>query len=69
MIRSMIIHSSLPESLWGKAWKTAVYILNMVLRKAVPKTHMNFEHERSLVLDNYTFGVILLWRGLIGTMK
>ncbi|KAL5555215.1 hypothetical protein UlMin_037451 [Ulmus minor] len=28
IVRSMISHSSLPESLWGEALKTAVYILN-----------------------------------------
>ena len=37
MVRSMISHSSLPESLWGEALKTAVYILNMVPSKAVNK--------------------------------
>ncbi|PKU85930.1 Retrovirus-related Pol polyprotein from transposon TNT 1-94 [Dendrobium catenatum] len=38
MARSMISHSSLPESLWGEALKTAVYILNRVPSKAVTKT-------------------------------
>jgi len=38
MVRSMISHSSLPESLWGEALKTAVYILNRVPSKAVNKT-------------------------------
>ncbi|RVW13581.1 Retrovirus-related Pol polyprotein from transposon TNT 1-94 [Vitis vinifera] len=38
MVRSMISHSTLPESLWGKAIKTAVYILNRVPSKAVAKT-------------------------------
>ncbi|KAK8948501.1 hypothetical protein KSP39_PZI005632 [Platanthera zijinensis] len=38
MVRSMIAHTSLPESLWGEALKTAVYILNRVPSKAVPKT-------------------------------
>jgi transposase InsO family protein len=38
MVRSMISHSSLPESLWGEALKTAVYILNRVPSKAVTKT-------------------------------
>ena len=38
MVRSMISHSSLPNSLWGKALKTAVYILNRVPSKAVNKT-------------------------------
>ncbi|RVW22573.1 Retrovirus-related Pol polyprotein from transposon TNT 1-94 [Vitis vinifera] len=38
MIRSMISHSTLPESLWGEAIKTTVYILNRVPSKAVAKT-------------------------------
>jgi len=38
MVRSMISHSTLPESLWGEALKIAVYILNRVLSKAVNKT-------------------------------
>ncbi|RDX70112.1 hypothetical protein CR513_50683, partial [Mucuna pruriens] len=37
MVRSMISHSSLPESLWGEALKTAVHILNRVPTKAVNK--------------------------------
>ncbi|XP_074336653.1 uncharacterized protein LOC141673816 [Apium graveolens] len=38
MVRSMISHSSLPESLWGDALKTATYILNRVPSKAVDNT-------------------------------
>ena len=38
MVRSMISHSSLPESLWGEALKTVVCILNRVPSKAVAKT-------------------------------
>ncbi|KAF7835913.1 Retrovirus-related Pol polyprotein from transposon TNT 1-94 [Senna tora] len=38
MVRSMISHSSLPDSLWGEALKTAIYILNRVPIKAVTKT-------------------------------
>jgi len=38
MVRSMITHSSLPESLWGEALKIAVYIINRVPSKAVAKT-------------------------------
>ncbi|RVW84840.1 Retrovirus-related Pol polyprotein from transposon TNT 1-94 [Vitis vinifera] len=37
MVRSMISHSTLPESLWGEAVKTAVYILNRVPSKVVAK--------------------------------
>ena len=38
MVRSMICHSNLPESLWGEALKTAAYILNRVPTKAAAKT-------------------------------
>ena len=38
MVRSMRSNSKLPESLWTEALKTAVYILNRVPTKAVPKT-------------------------------
>ena len=38
MVRSMIGHSTLLESLWAEAIKTAVYILNKVPSKAVAKT-------------------------------
>ena len=38
MVRSMLGSSKLPKSLWTEALKTAVYILNRVPTKAVPKT-------------------------------
>jgi len=38
MVRSMICHSNLPESLWGKTLKTTTYILNKVPTKAVVET-------------------------------
>ena len=38
MVRSMMSYSSVPISLWGEALKTAMYILNKVPSKAVPKT-------------------------------
>jgi len=37
MMRSMVSHSSLPESLWGEALMTAAYILNRVPSKVVNK--------------------------------
>ena len=37
-MRSMVSHSSLLESLWGEALKTATYILNRVTSKVVNKT-------------------------------
>lgn len=38
MVRSMLSNSNLPKSLWNEALKTAVYILNWVPSKIVPKT-------------------------------
>ena len=38
MVRSMINYSTLPISLWMEALKTAIYILNRVPSKSVPKT-------------------------------
>ena len=38
MMRSMFSYSSLPISFWGYARQTAVYILNLVPSKFVPKT-------------------------------
>ena len=34
----MLIHSSLPEFLWGEVLRIAAYILNQVPSKSVPKT-------------------------------
>ena len=41
MIRSMLINLTLPVSLWMYALKTAMYLLNRVPSKAIPKTHLN----------------------------
>ena len=38
MVKSMYSNSKLPESLWTKALKMTVYILNRVPTKVVPKT-------------------------------
>ena len=38
MVRSMMSYSTLPLSLWMEALKTAIYILNRVPSKSVPKT-------------------------------
>ena len=38
MVRIMITHSTLLESLWGEALKTTSYLLNRVLTKAIGKT-------------------------------
>ena len=45
MVRSMLASSKLPKSLWTKALKTTVYILNWVLTKAIEK--MPFELFKS----------------------
>jgi len=45
MVKSMIAHTTLPESLWSEALKTAIYLLNRVPRKTVTKTHMSYELE------------------------
>ena len=46
MVRSMISNSSLPKSLWIYALKTAVYLLNRIPSKAVPKTPFELWTER-----------------------
>jgi len=38
MVWSMFSSSKLPKSLWAKALKTTMYILNRVPTKAIPKT-------------------------------
>ena len=46
MVRSMMSYSSVPISLWGEALKTAMYILNRVPSKAVPKTPFELWTDR-----------------------
>jgi transposase InsO family protein len=46
MVRSMLSNSTLPLSLWMYALKTAVYLLNRVPSKAVPKTHFELWTKR-----------------------
>ena len=38
IVRNMISNSSLPKSLWTYALKTAIYLLNRIPSKAIPKT-------------------------------
>ena len=38
MVRSMMSYSELPNSYWGYALETVVYILNLVPSKSVPST-------------------------------
>ncbi|KAG8372781.1 hypothetical protein BUALT_Bualt12G0102500 [Buddleja alternifolia] len=52
MVRSMISHTTLPDSLWGEAFKTAVYILNRVPTKAATKTPYELWTGKKLVLKH-----------------
>ena len=52
MVRSMLSNSSLPKSLWMHALKTAVYLLNRVSSKAVPKTPFELWKGRKPSLRN-----------------
>ena len=45
-VRSMLSNSTLPISLWMYALKTAVYLLNWVPSKAVPKTPFELQTRR-----------------------
>ncbi|RVW88179.1 Copia protein [Vitis vinifera] len=47
MVRSMMSYSSVPISLWGEALKTAMYILNRVPSKVVPKTPFELWTDKS----------------------
>ena len=46
MVGSMISYSTLQLSLWMETLKTAIHILNEVLRKSVPKTPYELWTER-----------------------
>ena len=41
MVRSTMSYSDLPDSFWGYALETAVYILNLILSKSIPFTSIN----------------------------
>ena len=59
MVRSMMSYSSVPISLWGEALKTAMYILNRVPSKAVPKTPFELWTGRKPSLRHiYIYGVV-----------
>jgi hypothetical protein len=51
MVRSMLRYSTLLISLWMKAIKTAVHILNRVPSKSVPKTPYEMWTGRKLTLN------------------
>ncbi|KAJ7972126.1 Retrovirus-related Pol polyprotein from transposon TNT 1-94 [Quillaja saponaria] len=53
MMRSMMSRSNLPEYLWGEAIKIALYILNRVPSKAVPKTPFELWTGRKPSLNHF----------------
>ena len=53
MMRSMISHSTLPESLWGERIKTIVYITNRVPTKAAAKILYEFWTGRKPSLKHF----------------
>ncbi|RVW17863.1 Retrovirus-related Pol polyprotein from transposon TNT 1-94 [Vitis vinifera] len=53
MVRCMLSNSSLPEFLWGKALRTATYILNQVPSKSVPKTPYEVWLGKKLSLHHF----------------
>jgi len=53
MVRSMISHSTSPESLWGEAIKTTGYILNRVPTKAATKIPYELWIGRKLSLKHF----------------
>ena len=69
MVRSMICHSTLPESFWGEALKTTAYILNKVPTKAATKTPYELWIGRKPSLKHLMCGVVQLRQGLISQMK
>ena len=48
MVRSMIVLTTLSESLWSEALKTVVYLFNRVPSKIVTKTLYELWNEKSL---------------------
>ena len=46
MVRSMISYSTLPISFWGYALNTAMYLLNLIPLKPVPKTPVELWNGR-----------------------
>ena len=52
MVRSMISRTKLPQSLWGEALQTSMYILNRVPSKSVPKTPFELWTNRKPSLNH-----------------
>ena len=53
MVRSMMSYSSLPPSFWGYALQTAIYILNVVPSKSIPKTPLELRNGQKPVLRHF----------------
>ena len=53
MMRSMFSYSSLPSSFWGYALQTAMYILNVVPSKSIPKTPLELWSGRKVSLRHF----------------
>ena len=58
MVRSMIAHNILPESLWSEALNTVIYLLNRVPSKTVTKTHTSYGLRILSILSIYMFGAV-----------
>ena len=76
IVRSMISHSTFPESLWGETLKTAIYILNKVPIKVVAKTPYELWTGRKPNMKHFHvcvcvcgWGDVQLRQGLIGQMN
>ena len=52
MVRSMMSRTKLPQSLWGEALQTAMYILNRVPSKSVPETPFELWTNRKPSLNH-----------------
>lgn len=53
MVRSMICHSTLPESPWRETLKTTTYIINRVPTKATTKTPYELWTRRNPSLKHF----------------
>ena len=57
MVRSMIAHTTLSESLWSEALNTSIYLLNRVPSKTITKTPYELWTEKSLNIRHlYVWG-------------
>ena len=48
MVRAMMSHSTLPNSMWGEALKTVVHIINKVPKKSIKKTPYELWTNRTI---------------------